>query len=178
MGREERLVQAADIMTRRLFQHQTVQDIADDMGMSTVTVSRRLALARKEGIPQEARTIFIKEMLPAAMAVVLDTLKSPDEKLRLSAAKMIIDGLEAMRDPDDRGSSTPSTKPGDGDSYEVWRERIKVTKRAVDSARRPASAGLVIDASPIAPGDASPDATAGTASPLALPPGVPGPDTA
>lgn len=156
--KSERLAQATEMLARRLFQHKTVQEIADEFGMERATVSRRLALARREGVPEEVRNIMIREGLPAAMAVVLEALKSPDEALRNKTAWKMLDGLKALEIPDEEKDAR-KLGGSDGDSYEVWRERIKVTKRAVDSAR-----GDIIDATRIEalpPGPPASDETAG-----------------
>ena len=80
-----------------------------------------------------ARNILIREALPAALAVVLDSLKSTDEALRTKSAWKLIDGLEAMKLPEeDRAAKKMGV--GEEDSYEIWRERIKVTKGAIERA--------------------------------------------
>lgn len=174
-AKEDRLAQATVMLQRRLFEHRTCQEIADEFGVSRETVSRRLQLARREGVPEEARTIFIREMLPAAMAVVLETLKDPDKHLRFKAAKMVVDGLNAMDGSEDEKEAR-KTGASEGDTYEVWREKIRVTKRAVDAAgarisgsdgaKGGGSEGAVIDITPeVSSADPEGDETAGRAEP-------------
>lgn len=131
--KEDQLAQAASMMAARIFEHKTVEEIASDAGVARATVQRRLRLARREGIPEEVRTVFIRDALPAAMAVILDSLKSPNEKARLSAAFKIIDGLEAMKLPEEERAAKKAGA-GEDDSYEIWRERIKVTRGAIERA--------------------------------------------
>lgn len=156
-AKEDQLAQASAMLAARLFDHKSMNEVAAQFGVVRSTVSKRLRLARKEGIPEQARTIFIREALPAAMAVVLDSLKSPDERIRLSAAKMIIDGLEAMKLPEDEQAARKAGARDD-DTYEVWREKIRITRTAIDRARHPGGqfAGNIIDIAPVeAAGEAS-----------------------
>ena len=164
--KEEALAQAARMMSMRLFEHKTVAEIAKEYGMERATESRRLKLARENGVPEEARTIFIREMLPAAMAVVLDTLKSTDEKLRMSAAKMVIEGLDAMKPPEDEQAARKAGA-GDNDEYEVWRERIKITRKSISGSER-AATGAIIDATPVQTADSACDVSPDRAEPPAV----------
>lgn len=160
--KSEQLAQATQMLAMRLFEGKTVQAIADEMGVDRVTVSRRLRLARKEGVPEEARTIFIREMLPAAMAVVMESLKSTDEKIRNASAWKLINGLEAMKLPEDEREARKAGA-GDDDTYEVWRERVKITRASVERAAVPIRReNPVIDIpSPVQAADPADDAAEG-----------------
>ena len=131
--KEDQLAQAASILASRLFEFKSLPQVASDHGVSRSTAQRRLRLARREGVPEMARNILIREALPAALAVVLDSLKSTDEALRTKSAWKLIDGLEAMKLPEeDRAAKKMGVS--EDDSYEIWRERIKVTKGAIERA--------------------------------------------
>ena len=131
--KEDQLAQAASILASRLFEFKSLPQVASDHGVSRSTAQRRLRLARREGVPEMARNILIREALPAALAVVLDSLKSTDEALRTKSAWKLIDGLEAMKLPEeDRAAKKLGV--ADEDSYEIWRERVKVTRGAIERA--------------------------------------------
>lgn len=178
-GVELQLAQATAMMSRRLFDHKTVEEIAEEFGVERSTVHRRLKLAKKVGVPEEARNIFINDFLPAAMAVVQEGLKSDNEKIRTGLAWKLIDGLKALDPPEDE-TLARKMGAGDGDDFEVWRERIKVTRnkivdagQQVAGARRadPAPVPEVIDITPVAV-EASPapgDAPEGGGQPEAVP---------
>lgn len=123
--------QASAMMLRRLFDRASVQELAQEFGLEQATITRRLALARTDGVPDEARQIFIREMLPSAMAVVQEVMAGEDRKLAFQAAKLVLDGLEAMKTAPAAHGALGG--PGDDDVYEIWREKVKITKRT-DSA--------------------------------------------
>lgn len=155
----DQVAQAALLYQHRLFGDKTIATLSDEFGIPERTVRRRLALAREDGIPEEVREIFIQEMLPSAMAVVQQAMRSDDEKLRLSAAKMVIEGLDAMKLPTPPDGMRPGQAGSDDESMEVWRERIKIVKRSASAC--------VIDALPAA--DAPVDEAADPAAPPPVP---------
>lgn len=168
-AKEDQLAQATAMLTARLFDHKTTEEVAAENQVSRSTVQRRLRLARREGVPEEARNILIREALPAALAVVMQALRSTDERIRTASAWKLIDGLEAMKVPEDEAAAR-KLGANDNDSYEVWRERIKVTRAAVARAD-------IQTAGPSPDAPADPDQPA----PLSLREGVivgPGPETA
>lgn len=140
--REKRLTpvemraQASAMMMRRLFggHDATIEGLAKEFDLNKATVTKRLALARADGVPDQAREVFIQEMLPASMAVVQEVLAGDDRKLAFAAAKMVIEGLEAMRA---ESSGTGSSERGFEESFELW--RAKFTRHRVDQPSAPAS---------------------------------------
>lgn len=124
LNREEQHAQAQLMVVKRIFgeDNTSVAGLSKEFDVSEATVQKRLTLARQTKIPDQVREYFIKEMLPASMAVVQEALAGDDLKLALQAAKMVIEGLEAMKAPQQQMEVTSD------DSLEVWRERIKVTK--------------------------------------------------
>lgn len=138
------------IYQRRLF-GAGISELAEEFGVSVDTVERRLRMAKDAGVPAHAREIVIRDMLPLAFAVAMDTMRQTDDrKLAFAAAKMVFEGLKVMDSPAGSGEGGN----GDTDSYEVWRERIRVvrTERPGDSVQ-PAGGASVIDASPVPAGD-------------------------
>lgn len=133
VAKEEQLAQAASMMAGRLWGHKSITQVANDHGVSKATAERRLRLARREGIPEMARNILIRDALPAALAVVLDSLKSSDEAIRTKSAWKLLDGLEAMKLPEEERAAK-KLGVAEEDSYEIWRERVKVTRGAVERA--------------------------------------------
>lgn len=139
LTKAEQLAQATAMMHRRLFDPAaSIGKLADDFGLDRATVTRRLALARTDGVPDEARQIFIREMLPASMAVLQEVLAGDDKKLAFQAAKLIIEGLKAIELPE---ADKPAAQ--EEETLELFRERIKVVR----SGRTPTpSEERIIDA--------------------------------
>ena len=157
----ERRAQASAMMMRRLFggREASIEGLAKEFDLNKATVTKRLALARNDGVPDEAREVFIREMLPASMAVIQEVLTGDDRKLAFAAAKMVIEGLEAMRaEPTGAGSGDPGVQ----ESFELW--RAKFTRHRVDQPSAPAEtpadgSGDVIEALPLLEGaSVGPDA--------------------
>jgi len=119
----EQRAQAQHMMMRRLFggKDASVKGLAEEFDLVPATISKRLALARTDGVPDEARQIFIQEMLPAAMAVVQEVMAGEDRKLAFAAAKMVIEGLDAIGQPQ-VGVSDGKTVVEE--SFEAWRTRV------------------------------------------------------
>ena len=156
--KEDQLAQAASMLASRLFESKSLVRVAHDHGVSRSTAQRRLRLARREGVPEMARNILIREALPAAMAVVLDSLRSSDEAIRTKSAWKLIDGLEAMKLPEE-DRALKKAGIGEDDSYEIWREKIRVTKNSIDRAGGSLREAIgVIDTVPVETGAAKADA--------------------
>lgn len=128
LTKSEQLAQATAIMHRRLFDPKATMDqLSEEFGLCKETVRSRLALARDDGVPAQAREIFINDMLPLAMVVLQEALLGEDKKLAVTVALKINEGLKAMELPKD---DKPADGAGDGDSFEIFRERIKVVRAA------------------------------------------------
>lgn len=129
LTREEQLAQATAMMHRRLFDpNASIQNLADEFGLCKETVTSRLQQARKDGVPAQAREIFIQEMLPLSMAVLLEVLRGEDKKLAAQVALKVTDGLKAMElNPDQPAAE-------EGDTLEIFRERIKVVRQTQPSS--------------------------------------------
>lgn len=117
---DARRLAATAVMVRRL-NGESVQDIADSLGVHRSTVHERIKEARRDGVPSAARAIFISDMLPSAMAVIEEALAGTDMKLALSAAKMVIDGLDAIKPPAGASGAGEET-------FELFRERFVVRR--------------------------------------------------
>lgn len=117
---DARRLAATQVMVRRL-NGESVQDIADSLGVHRSTVHERIKEARRDGVPSVARAIFISDMLPSAMAVIEEALAGTDMKLALSAAKMVIDGLDAIKPP-------PGSTGAGEETFELFRERFIVRR--------------------------------------------------
>lgn len=117
---DARRLAATQVMVRRL-KGESVQDIADSLGVHRSTVHERIKEARRDGVPSAARAIFISDMLPSAMAVIEEALAGTDMKLALSAAKMVIDGLDAIKPPAGASGAGEET-------FELFRERFVVRR--------------------------------------------------
>jgi hypothetical protein len=149
LTKAEQMAQATAMMHRRLFDPSaSISKLADDFGLEPATVSRRLALARTDGVPDEARQIFIREMLPASMAVLQEVLSGDDRKLAFQAAKLIIEGLKAIELPE---ADKPAAQ--EEETLELFRERIKVIRSGRTS---PPSSEGAIDASIVQADEAAP----------------------
>lgn len=133
LERRDQLAQASAMMMERLFSGASLQTLQDKFGVSEGTVKRRLEMARQDGVPDEARRVFIQEMLPTAMAVVQEALLSEDEKIRTQAAWKVIDGLRAM---ELIGHADGPPAQGE-ESLEFWRARF--TRPAPLAPSNPAS---------------------------------------
>lgn len=159
LSKADQLAQATAMYHRRLFGDGTIAKLAEDFNLHPTTVNKRLRLARTDGVPAEAREAFISDMLPAAMAVVREAMgQVEDRKLALAAAKMVIEGLEAMK-----VSAAAADSNQQEESLEIYRERIQIirTGRQADSAGDRADLGTIIDASPIPAADSTSHAAAG-----------------
>lgn len=117
----EQRAQASLMMMQRLCNNTTTSQIGDEFGVTPRTVTRRLALARADGVPDAARQIFIDEMLPESMVVLQEALRGDDAKLAVQVALKVVDGLKAMELP------AAASAVAD-ESLEIWRERIKLTR--------------------------------------------------
>lgn len=149
LSKAEQLAQATALMHRRLFDpNASIGNLAEEFGLAKETITSRLALARKDGVPDQAREIFIQEMLPMSMAVLMEALRGEDKKLAATIALKIVDGLKAMELPDE-----PKPEAGsDGDSFEIFRERIRVVRasdKAEVQAGSPEAAGSTIEVTPL-----------------------------
>lgn len=113
--------QATLMMMRRLLGDGNLQDLSQDFGLAQRTVSDRLSKARLDGVPDAAREVFIRELLPASMAVLKEAVDGDDIRLAVQVALKIVDGLKVMEPPS--GAS-----PDDGTEFEVWRERIHLKR--------------------------------------------------
>lgn len=116
-------LQGIDLMMQRLYGGKTNKEMEAETGLSQPVVSNRLKAAKELGVPEVAREIFIKEFLPASMAVLQEALHSSNLKIATQVALQVVKGLEIMEDP--------AAKPeafGEPESLEVW--RAKFVKKA------------------------------------------------
>jgi hypothetical protein len=169
LSRSEQLAQAEALWQRRLF-GASVPELAEEFGLSENTVSRRLKLAEGSGVPAHAREILIREGLPLAFAVAMETMRQQeDRKLAFAAAKMFIEGLEVMKTPAGSGDGSA----GDGESYELYRERIRVVRTERPGDGVGASTGGdsrdTITVTPVPSGPAGRDAAPGAGAPEEFP---------
>lgn len=138
LTKPEQRLQAVALLQRRMFDpsRPTIAQLAKELGLNRHTVADRLKLAREDGVPDEARLIVIRDMLPAAMAVVQEALTSTDMKVAMQAAKLVLDGLEAIQVPK---LDSPERALGafKEETLEVWRERIRVVRKPTDPAAAP-----------------------------------------
>ena len=121
---DDRRAQAAAFMARRLMGESNAA-IARDSGLSMATVSTRLELARQDGVPGEARRILIDEMLPQALVVMQEALRSDDLKLAVTVAMKLVDGLKVMDDP--------ARLQNSGISETLESFRLNLTRRTIAS---------------------------------------------
>lgn len=110
-----------NMMLARLYQGTSTKELAAKAGMSGDAVNDRLNIAKSIGVPEVAREIFIKEFLPASMAVLQEALVGEDLKLAVQVALKVVAGLEVMENPDKQSSPV-----GEPESLEAW--RVKFTK--------------------------------------------------
>ncbi len=129
LNREEQLTQSQLMVMQRVFgeENTTTKELAEQYNLAPKTVSGRMALAKQSKVPEKVREYFITELLPKSMAVVSEALACDDLKLALQAAKMVIEGLEAMKDPNEQ-----TIQVSEDDSLEIWREKLKITKGTID----------------------------------------------
>lgn len=166
LSKSEQLAQATAMYQRRLFDpNASINNLAEEFGLCKETVTARLALARKDGVPDQAREVFIQEMLPAAMAVLMEALRDGDRKV----AVKVIELLKAAELPEDAKPALDT----DADSLEVWRERIKIVRKpneqTANTSRDVQAAGDSIEGTLLPPtspphADAQPAASAETSS--------------
>lgn len=132
LNSDERRAQATAMMVRRIFGEGSTADLADRFNVSERTVDRRLAKARQLGVPEEARRVFVEEMLPQSMAVMQEALRGDDMKLAVTVALKVVDGLRALELPPDPAAARPIVE----ESLELWRSRV--TRRYDPGAARDA----------------------------------------
>lgn len=127
----EKRAQATLMMMERLFggPSGTLKALGEKYHMDPRTVQRRLALARQDGVPDEAREVFIREMLPQSMAVLQEALTGTDLRLAVTVALKIVDGLKAMDAP-----AAAAVATGMEETLESWKAELTVrrTRAATD----------------------------------------------
>lgn len=111
-----------NMMLARLYQGTSTKELAEKAGMSGDAINDRLNVAKSIGVPEVAREIFIKEFLPASMAVLQEALVGEDLKLAVQVALKVVAGLEVMEDPVKKDHSQMEPE-----SLEAW--RVKFTKK-------------------------------------------------
>jgi hypothetical protein len=115
-----------DLMMKRLYGGVPSKQLAAEAGIGVSSVDARLAKAREMGVPEIARDIFLKEFLPASMAVLQEALYGKDLKLATQVALKVVAGLEVMEDP-----AKAEIKQAEPESLEIWRAKF-VKKPAVE----------------------------------------------
>lgn len=117
-------MEGINMMLKRLYNNTPIKQLAAEADMGESAVRDRLTIAKEIGVPEVAREIFIKEFLPASMAVLQEALVGEDLKLAVQVALKVVAGLEVMDDP--KKSEIKQMEP---ESLEVW--RAKFTKKPV-----------------------------------------------
>lgn len=115
----EMRMQGIDMMMRRLYGNKTTKQLAAEAGLDTSNVDRRLEIAKELGVPEIARDIFLKEFLPASMAVLQEALHGEDLKLAATVAMKVVAGLEIMKDP-----TKQAPMQVEPESLEIWRAKF------------------------------------------------------
>lgn len=138
----EARLKTIDLMMQRLYgKPLTVKELAAKNNLSPETVEDKLIKARKLGIPEIAREIFIREFLPASMAVLQEALHGSNLKLATTVALKVVAGLDIMEDPA-KAEAAAAMEP---ESLEAW--RVRFTKKA------PTVEGMVVRQLPPASDD-------------------------
>lgn len=115
-------LQGINLMMKRLFAGKTNQQLQDETGLTPAQLANRMAHARKDGVEQIARDMFITEFLPEAMVVLQEALRGENLKLATQVALKVVAGLEIMEDPIKKEQSAMEPE-----SLEAW--RVKFTKK-------------------------------------------------
>lgn len=148
LSKVEKRAQATLMMMERLFggPDATLARIGEKYHMDPRTVQRRLRQARTDGVPEQARDIFIREMLPQSMAVLQDALTGDDLRLATMVALKVVEGLKAMEAP------PPELAEGVEETLEVWKQ-TRVTLRRSAPPEGASPEGDIIDTPALPPHD-------------------------
>lgn len=141
INKSEARAQAALMMVERLKGNGSVKRLAEHFGVAPRTVNNRLALARQDGVPDQAREIFIDSLLPESMAVLQEALQGEDLKLAVQVASKIVDGLKILEGPKE---DSPATVAGATETLELFRARLTRKKTEENESASP-----IIDAESI-----------------------------
>lgn len=133
LNKDDKRAQAAMMMVQRLGQSKTIEELSKEYNVSKRTVDRRLARARVDGVPDEARRLIINDFLPLSLAVCKEALNGDDMKIAVQVALKIIDGLDVMKDPDKADAESVHAKNVIEDSFEVYRARVIRRHQATDA---------------------------------------------